>query len=72
MGENVARETPINTPRRCPCGKEDCRPGQRNGLICARKANKEYRARQIEKHLAAERLALAAIAARTREEGVTT
>lgn len=71
---SVSRENPINAPRRCPCGKEDCRPGQRNGYECARKANKEYRARQAEKHIAAERLALAGIAARARarDEGVVT
>jgi hypothetical protein len=67
--ENVSRGESINAPRRCPCGKEDCRPGQRNGYECAKKANKEYRARQIEKQLAAEKLALAGIAARRREEG---
>lgn len=29
----------------CPCGKEVKRPGQRNGLKCHAKANREYRAR---------------------------
>lgn len=34
-----------NTVKRCACGQEDCRPGQRNGPICHRKANRESRAR---------------------------
>lgn len=69
MSENVSCEKSINTPRPCPCGKEDCRPGQRNGYLCARKANKEYRVRQILKHEAERKLALAGIAARARNEG---
>lgn len=32
--------------RRCPCGKEDCRPGQRNGYACHKAAQDTYRARR--------------------------
>lgn len=30
-------------PRKCPCGKELCRPGQRNGLACRAAAGRKYR-----------------------------
>lgn len=63
---SVSREKTINTLRLCPCGKEPCRPGQRNGRKCAAAANRAYRKRQADKRAAEQRLALAGIAARLR------
>lgn len=64
---SVSRVTSINGQPLCHCGKLPCRPGQRNCLECAAKANKAYRQRQADKHAAAARLAVAGIAARARE-----
>lgn len=65
-----------NETRPCPCGKEDCRPGQRNGYACHKAANDAYRARRAsererkDRELHDLRLALiAARAARTMGEG---
>lgn len=65
----VSRATPLNVTRRCPCGQEDCRPGQRNGPACASKASKEFRRREKARKSAMVGLALAGIAARARGEG---
>lgn len=35
-----------NETRMCPCGKELCRPGQRNGYACHKAAQDAYRARR--------------------------
>jgi len=47
---SVSHET-----RMCPCGTEECRPGQRNGHACHAKANAVYRARKAARD---ERIAL--------------
>jgi hypothetical protein len=67
MSECFPCDTVERAPRRCPCGKEDCRPDQRDGYACHAKAQKEYRLRQRARRRQEQAGYLAAIATLARK-----